>query len=126
MLNRLGRVFDESEWRFRSLNSSLQCAGEVLTIHVRDCDSTYFRVLKRQRFYRAPHADIERLAEQTARKRIKELLRQRGVKLCYVPVRKIIAQAKQLATHPEIIAEARVKEEALGYGPPLTMGDESA
>jgi hypothetical protein len=59
---------------------------------------------------------IRVLAEQTARKTIKQHLRQRGVKLSYVPVREIIAQAKAwLAAHPEMIAEARAKAASLGY-----------
>jgi Trm5-related predicted tRNA methylase len=60
---------------------------------------------------------IRVLAEQTARKRIKEQLRQRGVKLSYVSAKDIIAQAKAwLAAHPEMIAEARAKAVSLGYG----------
>ena len=51
------------------------------------------------------------LADHAARKMVKERLRQRGVKLSYVPPREIAAQAKLLATHPEIIAEARAKAE---------------
>jgi len=48
------------------------------------------------------------LAEQTARKTIKEQLRKQGVKLSYVPAREIAAQAKAwLKEHPEIILEAR-------------------
>ena len=62
------------------------------------------------------------VAEQTARKKIKELLRQQGVKLSYVPAREIAARAKLLLAHPEIIAEAKAKAKALGYvadqGPP--------
>jgi hypothetical protein len=54
------------------------------------------------------------IAEQTARKRIKEQLRQQGVKR-YVPVREIVAQAKLLLAHPEIMAEARAKAQELGY-----------
>jgi hypothetical protein len=59
---------------------------------------------------------VRLVAEQTARKRVRELLRQQGVKLSYVPPREIAAQAKLLATHPEIIAEARAKAAELGYG----------
>ena len=55
------------------------------------------------------------VAEQTARKRVKERLRQQGVKLSYVPPREIAAQAKLLLTHPGIIAEARAKAAKLGY-----------
>src|SRR6516162_5563640 len=55
------------------------------------------------------------LADHAARKMVRERLRQQGVKLSYVPAREIAAQAKLLATHPEIIAEARAKAEALGY-----------
>jgi uncharacterized protein YecE (DUF72 family) len=55
-------------------------------------------------------------AEQTARKAIKEQVRQRGIKLSYVCAKEIIAQAKRLAAHPEIIAEARAKVATLGYG----------
>jgi hypothetical protein len=57
------------------------------------------------------------VAEQTARKTIKELLRQRGVKLSYVPVREIVSQ-----THPEVTAEARAKAAELGYGPTVNDG----
>jgi len=57
------------------------------------------------------------LAEQTARKTIKEQLRKQGVKLSYVPAREIAAQAKAwLKEHPEIILEARAKAVSLGYG----------
>jgi hypothetical protein len=56
------------------------------------------------------------LAQQVARKRIKEQLRQRGVKLSYVSAREIIAQSKAwLREHPEIVVEARARAEALGY-----------
>jgi hypothetical protein len=55
------------------------------------------------------------VAEQIARKMVREQLRQQGVKLNYVSAREIIAQAKLLLAHPEIIAEARAKAEALGY-----------
>jgi hypothetical protein len=55
------------------------------------------------------------VAQHCARKMVKEQLRAQGVKLSYVPVREIIARAKLLLTHPEIIAEARAKAEALGY-----------
>jgi hypothetical protein len=55
------------------------------------------------------------LAEHCARKTIKEQLRKQGVKLSYVPPREINAQAKLLLAHPEIIAEARAKAQALGY-----------
>jgi len=56
------------------------------------------------------------LAEQTARKTIKEQLRKQGVKLSYVPAREIAAQAKAwLKEHPEIILEARAKAASLGY-----------
>ena len=55
------------------------------------------------------------LAEQTARKTIKEQLRAEGVKLSYVPAREIAAQAKLLLANPEIIAEARAKAAKLGY-----------
>jgi hypothetical protein len=59
---------------------------------------------------------IRVLAQQCARKRIKEQLRSQGVKLSYVPMREIIAQAKAwLAAHPEAIAEARAKAQELGY-----------
>ena len=53
------------------------------------------------------------VAEQTARKKIKELLRQQGVKLSYVPAREIAARAKLLLAHPEIIAEAKSEGEGL-------------
>jgi hypothetical protein len=57
------------------------------------------------------------LAKQIARKAIREQLRRQGVKLSYVKARDIVAQAKAwLAAHPEIIAEAKAKAEALGYG----------
>ena len=56
------------------------------------------------------------LAQQVARKRIKEQLRQRGVKLSYVSAREIIAHSKAwLREHPEIVVEARARAEALGY-----------
>ena len=56
------------------------------------------------------------VAEQTARKRVKEQLRAQGVKLSYVSAREIISQAKAwLAAHPEMIAEARAKAAQLGY-----------
>jgi hypothetical protein len=56
------------------------------------------------------------VAEQTARKTVRENLRRQGVKLSYVPVRDIISQAKRwLREHPEIIAEARAKAAELGY-----------
>ena len=63
------------------------------------------------------------LAQQCARKTIKEQLRAQGVKLSYVPMREIISQAKAwLREHPEMIAEARAKAASLGYiadqGPP--------
>ena len=63
------------------------------------------------------------LAQQCARKTIKEQLRAQGVKLSYVPMREIISQAKAwLREHPEMIAEARAKAVSLGYiadqGPP--------
>jgi hypothetical protein len=56
------------------------------------------------------------VAEQCARKMVKEQLRAQGVKLSYVPAKEIAAQAKLLLAHPEIIAEAKAKAEALGYG----------
>jgi len=53
------------------------------------------------------------IAEQTARKKIKEQLRQRRVKLSYVSAKEIISQARAwLLTHPEIIAEARAKAQS--------------
>ena len=56
------------------------------------------------------------LTERMAKQEIKEQLRKQGVKLSYVPVREIIAQAKAyLREHPEIIAEARAKAAKLGY-----------
>ena len=55
------------------------------------------------------------LAQHEARKTIKEQLRQQGVKLSYVSMREINAQAKLLLAHPEIIAEAKAKAKALGY-----------
>jgi len=55
------------------------------------------------------------VAEQCARKTVRENLRRQGVKLSYVPAREIAAQTKLLATHPEIIAEARAKAAKLGY-----------
>ena len=56
------------------------------------------------------------LAEQTARKTIKEQLSKQGVKLSYVPAREIAAQAKAwLKEHSEIILEARAKAASLGY-----------
>jgi len=55
------------------------------------------------------------LADHAARKMVKEQLRQRGVKLSYVPAREIAAQAKLLLAHPEIIVEARAKAAELGY-----------
>jgi hypothetical protein len=56
------------------------------------------------------------VAEQCARKRVKELLRQQGVKLSYVTAKDIASQAKAwLAAHPEMIAEARAKAASLGY-----------
>ena len=55
------------------------------------------------------------LAKQIARKAIKEHLRRQGVKLSYVKAREINAQAKTMATHPEMIAEARAKAAELGY-----------
>ena len=56
------------------------------------------------------------LAKQIARKAIKEYLRRQGVKLSYVKAKDINAQAKAwLATHPEIIVEARAKAASLGY-----------
>ena len=58
---------------------------------------------------------IRVLAQQCARKAIKEQLRQQGVKLSYVKAREIAAQAKAMAAHPEIIAEARAKAAELGY-----------
>ena len=56
------------------------------------------------------------LADHAARKMVRERLRQQGVKLSYVPAREIAAQAKLLLANPEIIAEARAKAAALGYG----------
>jgi hypothetical protein len=62
------------------------------------------------------------LARHEARKAIKHYLQSKGVKLSYVSMREINAQAKLLLANPEIIAEARAKAEALGYvadqGPP--------
>jgi hypothetical protein len=56
------------------------------------------------------------VAEQTARKAVRENLRRQGVKISYVTARDIIAQARAwLATHPEMIAEARAKAAELGY-----------
>jgi hypothetical protein len=55
------------------------------------------------------------VAQQVARKMVRERLRQQGVKLSYVSAREIAAQAKLLSTRPEIIAQARAKAEALGY-----------
>jgi hypothetical protein len=55
------------------------------------------------------------IAEQCARKTVRERLRREGVKLSYVSMREINAQAKLLLTKPEIIAEARAKAKALGY-----------
>ena len=55
------------------------------------------------------------LAKHSARKAVKEHLRSQGVKLSYVPLREINAQAKTMATHPEMIAEARAKAAELGY-----------
>jgi hypothetical protein len=55
------------------------------------------------------------LADHTARKMVRERLRQQGVKLSYVPAREIAAQAKLLLANPEIIAEARAKAAKLGY-----------
>jgi len=55
------------------------------------------------------------LAQHSARKAVKDHLRSRGVKLSYVPLREINAQAKLLAQYPEIIAEARAKAAELGY-----------
>jgi hypothetical protein len=66
------------------------------------------------------------LAEQTARKRVKEQLRRQGAKLCYVSAKEIIAQAKGwLAAHPEIIAEARAKAATLGYGADIQRAQQS-
>jgi hypothetical protein len=56
------------------------------------------------------------IAEQCARKTIKDRLRAQGVKLSYVSPREIAAQAKLLLAQPEIIAEARAKAAELGYG----------
>jgi hypothetical protein len=57
------------------------------------------------------------VAEQTARKMVRENLRRQGVKLSYVPVREIVAQAKAwLLAHPEMMVEARAKAAELGYG----------
>jgi hypothetical protein len=57
------------------------------------------------------------LAEQTARKMVRENLRQQGVKLSYVPMREIISQARAwLLAHPEAMVEARAKAAELGYG----------
>jgi hypothetical protein len=55
------------------------------------------------------------LAEHCARKTIRERLRREGVKLSYVPMREINAQAKLLLANPEIIAEAKAKAAKLGY-----------
>jgi hypothetical protein len=66
---------------------------------------------------------IRVVAEQCARKMVRERLRQQGVKLSYVPVREIIVQAKAwLAAHPEIIAEAKAKAAELGYGATINDG----
>jgi hypothetical protein len=57
------------------------------------------------------------IAEQSARKTVRENLHRQGVKLSYVPVREIISQARAwLLAHPEVIAEARLKAQELGYG----------
>ena len=55
------------------------------------------------------------MARQIARKVIKEQLRRQRVKLGYAKAREIAAQAKAMAAHPEIIAEARAKAAELGY-----------
>jgi hypothetical protein len=66
------------------------------------------------------------VAEHSARKMVRERLRQRGVKLSYVPAREIIVQAKAwLREHPEIIAEARAKAATLGYGPDIQRAQQS-
>jgi hypothetical protein len=57
------------------------------------------------------------VAEHSARKAVRDNLRQQGVKLSYVTARDIIAQARAwLATHPETLLEARAKAAELGYG----------
>jgi hypothetical protein len=56
------------------------------------------------------------LAQHEARKAIKHHLQSSGIKLSYVSMREINAQAKLLLTHPEIIAQARAKAVELGYG----------
>jgi hypothetical protein len=57
------------------------------------------------------------VAEQYARKTVRENLRQQGVKLTYVSVREIIEQARAwLLAHPEAMAEARAKAAEMGYG----------
>ena len=55
------------------------------------------------------------IAEQYARKTVRERLRRVGVKLSYVSMREINAQAKLLLAKPEIIAQAKVKAQELGY-----------
>jgi hypothetical protein len=56
------------------------------------------------------------IAEQTARKTVRDNLRREGVKLTYVSAKEIISQARAwLLAHPEIIAEARAKAAELGY-----------
>ena len=53
------------------------------------------------------------IAEQTARKTVRDNLRREGVKLTYVSAKEIISQARAwLLTHPEIIAEARAKAQS--------------
>jgi hypothetical protein len=55
------------------------------------------------------------LARHEALKAIKHHLQSMGVKLSYVSMREINAQAKLLLAKPEIIAQAKVKAQELGY-----------